>query len=151
MANIPRSKVVRETEEYNDLLDVSHTTRRLLKEPKVKQAAARKPKATKKAIEGVSSLKVHLPNKKSADDFAKLLQRPLSSRLKTIRFIGRWNPKTKTVRIITKTTKSKWRFQQHLDEHPRAWLTSRLFLPSDKTQQCCHPSVSGYSACPVRR
>lgn len=132
MANIPRSKVVRETEEYNDLLDVSHTTRRLLKKPKVKQAAARKPKATKKAIEGVSSLKVHLPNKKAADDFAKLLQRPLSSRLKTIRFIGRWNPKTKAVRIITKTTKSKWRFIEerkeiHRERSKGSWNTDDFF------------------------
>lgn len=110
MANIPRNKVVRETEEYNDLLSASPQTRRLLKKPKVKKAAANKAKAAKKSLDVISSVKVHLPNKKAADAFAKLLQRPLSSRLKTIRFIGRWDAKTKNVRITTKSHKSKWRF-----------------------------------------
>lgn len=112
MTSIPRNKVVRETEEYNDLLSASPQTRRLLKKPTVKKVAKKKPRAAKKAVDGISSVKVHLPTKKAADDFAKLLQRPLSSRLKTIRFIGRWDAKTKTVRITTKTPKSKWRFTE---------------------------------------
>jgi hypothetical protein len=112
MANIPRNKVVRETEAYNDLLSASPQTRRLLKKPKVKKTIPKKTAATKKVVVGISSLKVHLPTKKAADDFAKLLQRPLSSRLKTIRFIGRWDPSARTVRLTSRTPRAKWGFTE---------------------------------------
>jgi hypothetical protein len=132
MANIPRNKVVRETEEYDDLLRVSSQTRKLLRKPKGRKATQKKPRVAKKAIDDVSSLKVHLPTKKAADDFANLLQRPLSSRHKTIRFIGRWDTKTKTVRITTKTPKSKWRFTEErtVNVHERSksnWNTDDFF------------------------
>jgi hypothetical protein len=70
----------------------------------------KKQKPAEKSKPEISSLKVHLPNRKAADSFAKLLQRPLSSRHKTIRFMGRWSPKMKTVKIKTKVPKSRWRF-----------------------------------------
>ena len=80
MAKLPRSKIVRETEEYDDLLKVSAQTRKLLKKPVAKKPPAKKQKPAAKPKPEISSLKVHLPNRKAADAFAKLLQRPLSLR-----------------------------------------------------------------------
>jgi hypothetical protein len=133
MANIPRSKIVQETEEYDDLLKVSAQTRKLLKKPVAKKVPPKKSKPAAKPKPEISSLKVHLPNRKAADAFAKLLQRPLSSRHKTIRFIGRWNPKTRTVKLITKTPKSRWRFTEERSEIVREkskrsnWNTDDFF------------------------
>jgi hypothetical protein len=132
MAEIPRKKIVRETEEYDDLLSVARKTRKLLKKPAAKKATPAKETKPETKPE-ISSLKVHLPNKKAADDFAKLLQRPLSSRLKTIRFAGRWSSKTKTVKITTKIPKSRWRFTEEREEIVREksrrsnWNTDDFF------------------------
>lgn len=116
MANIPRSKIVRETEEYDDLLKVSPQTRTHLKKPSAKKAPAKKARQAKEPTAEISPLKVHLPNKRAADSFAKLLQRSLSSRQKTIRFNGRWNPTTRLVKIATKTPKSRWRYTEERRE-----------------------------------
>ncbi len=115
MRTIPRSKVVRETEEYNDLLKVSPQTQKLLKKPAATKVTAKKPTEAKTPKAENSSLKVHLPNRRAADDFAKLLQRPLSSRQKTIRFTGRWDSKARTVRIPTKSAMSSWGFTEERD------------------------------------
>lgn len=139
MANIPRSKIVREKEVYDDLLKVSPKTRKLLKKPAAKKATVKKansPKEPKPAAEPkpeVSSLKVHLPNRKAADDLARRLQRSLSSRQKTIRFNGRWNPTTRLVKIATKTPKSRWRFTEERKKisrersKPSNWNTDDFF------------------------
>ena len=133
MAKLPRSKIVRETEEYDDLLKVSAQTRKLLKKPVAKKPPAKKQKPAAKPKPEISSLKVHLRNRKAADAFAKLLQRPLSSRHKTLRFIGRWNPKTRIVKITTKTPKSRWRFTEERSEIVREkskrshWNTDDFF------------------------
>lgn len=112
MANIPRSKIVRESEKYDDLLSVSPQTRRLLKKPAAKKAAAKRRKLVKKSTHEISPLKVHLPSGKAADYFAKLLQRHLTSRRKSIRFTGRWDPQENAVRIVTNTPQSEWRFSE---------------------------------------
>jgi hypothetical protein len=116
MANIPRKKIVRETEEYDDLLKVSAQTRKLLKKPVAKKVPPKKSKPAAKPKPEISSLKVHLPNRKAADAFAKLIQRQLTSRHKMIRFIGRWNAKTRIVKITTKTPKSRWGFTEERKE-----------------------------------
>ena len=102
MKNVPRSRLVKETTRYDDLLGRSRLTQALLKDKKGK--LKQKLFGDRLRIErgNHSAIKIHLRSSTAAHQFAQLIRQKVKASKRNILFEGRFNERTGRVRIVQK-------------------------------------------------
>ena len=128
---IPRSKVVKETTRYDDLMARSSKTKKALAKSKTQlTAASPKPTSQRKLKLAV---KVHIRSKNAASKFALLIKQSLYSSKRSIEFRGTYNSKSGQVKITTIRGKADFVFiddrKQKPNKHAKAikWNTDDFF------------------------
>src|SRR5450759_1493227 len=102
MTTIPKNKIVKERTAYDDLLDRSPLTKSILRNTRsAERKQLFKPKRQKTGRR-ISSIKVHLRDRKGAEQFALLMKRRRFGSKRIITFAGSYNDRTKKVDVTPK-------------------------------------------------